>query len=117
MVHDPKSVQKRSPSKRLEGVSLSFPHSSHRWDRKALARCRWAVLDTRSASSVLSRGEGRLSTRLVHHPAQQELSVINVLFFPVELEELGQPDVQELAIEVDLNDAGAEIGKRVDEDL
>ena len=74
-------------------------------------------MDTRSAFSVLSRGEGCLSTRLVHHPAQQELGVINVLFFPVELEELGQPDVQELAIEVDLNDAGAEVGKRVDEDL
>jgi hypothetical protein len=74
-------------------------------------------LDTRLASSVLSRGEGRLSTRLVHHPAQQELGVVNVLFFPVELEELGQPDVQELSIEVDLNDAGAEVGKRVDEDL
>jgi hypothetical protein len=110
-------VCRRSPSKGSKGFSSLFSHSSHRWDRRALARCRWAVLDTRSASSVLSRGEGRLSTRLVHHPAQQELGVINVLLFPVELEELGQPDVQELAIEVDLNDAGAEVGKRVDEDL
>ena len=42
---------------------------------------------------------------------------VDVLFLPVELEELGYPDVQELAIEVDVNDAGAEAGERVDEDL
>jgi hypothetical protein len=61
--------------------------------------------------------EGRLPAWRVHHPAQQELGVVHVLILPVELEELGQPDVQEPAIEVDLNNAGPEAGERVDEDL